>query len=66
MLSKAQSALWEVIDATPEMQTSELWSWTVEGGRMKVAPFGQSGGDVTESNAAQLWSTVYLAVRRPR
>jgi cytochrome b involved in lipid metabolism len=30
-----------------------------------TAPFGQNRGDADESNAAQLWSTVYLAVRRP-
>jgi hypothetical protein len=30
-----------------------------------VAAFGASGSDVDESNAAQLWSTVYLALKRP-
>jgi hypothetical protein len=28
-------------------------------------PFGQGGGHVDESNAAQLWSTVFLGVKRP-
>lgn len=39
---------------------SELWSWSQVGGRYIVEPFGQRAGDVTESNAAQLWSTVHL------
>jgi hypothetical protein len=40
-----------------------LWSWRFEGGRYRIAPFGSSGTDADESNAAQLWSSVYLAVR---
>jgi hypothetical protein len=31
-------------------------------GRFEPAPFGQNTGDVDESNAAQLWSTVYLGI----
>ena len=48
------------------MRLSELWTFEVEGGRCRIVPLGQGRGDVTESNAAQLWSTVYLAVRPPR
>ena len=54
------------IEATRAFRSSELWSWTYTDGHYLVAPFGASGGDVDESNAAQLWSTVYLAVRPPR
>ena len=64
-LRDAQSALWKAIDATAGTRTSELWSWSYADGRYRAEPFGQSGGDADESNAAQLWSTVYLAVRRP-
>jgi hypothetical protein len=39
---------------------SELWSWSQNEGRYVVEPFGQRAEDVTESNAAQLWSTVHL------
>ncbi len=39
---------------------SELWSWSEKDGRYAIEPFGQRSGDVTESNAAQLWSTVQL------
>ena len=35
-------------------------------GRYQAAPFGQNSGDADESNAAQLWSTVYLAIRLRR
>ena len=63
-LRAASEALWQAIDATAEQRTSELWSWRLEGGRMLPVPFGQEAGHETESNAAQLWSTVFLAVRR--
>ncbi|HVI57557.1 MAG TPA: hypothetical protein VM619_01610 [Luteimonas sp.] len=64
-LRDAQSRLWHAIDATRGMRTSELWSWTYADGRFQPQPFGQGQGDVDESNAAQLWSTVYLAIPRP-
>jgi hypothetical protein len=48
------------------MQNAELWSWSYAAGHYRLRPFGSSAADVTESNAAQLWSTVYLAVRPPR
>jgi hypothetical protein len=64
-LQAAQAALWEAIDATRATRTSELWSWSYADGRYRAAPFGQNRGDADESNAAQLWSTVYLAVSRP-
>lgn len=64
-LVKAQSDLWTVIQAGNKVRNSELWSWTWADGRYQVAPFGAAADDVDESNAAQLWSTVYLAVRPP-
>lgn len=64
-LRDAQRRLWHAIDATVSMRTSELWSWSYADGRYRAAPFGQSSGDADESNAAQLWSTVYLAVEPP-
>ncbi|KTW05962.1 lipoprotein, partial [Sphingomonas sanguinis] len=64
-LARAQSCLWDGIDATRGVQSSELWSWRYADGRYQVVPFGAAGADVDESNAAQLWSTVYLALRRP-
>ncbi len=45
------------------LATSELWTHEVVEGEWKAAPWGgqaAAGGD--ESNAAQLWSTVYPAV----
>ena len=64
-LARAQSCLWDGIEATRSVQSSELWSWRYADGRYQVVPFGAAGADVDESNAAQLWSTVYLALRRP-
>ncbi|WP_010215261.1 hypothetical protein [Sphingomonas sp. PAMC 26621] len=65
-LVTAQAALWKAIGATRAVQSSELWSWAFRGGRYEVVPFGAGKADVDESNAAQLWSTVYLAVQPPR
>ncbi len=64
-LLTAQQTLWRAIRTTQSIQSSELWSWRFEAGRYRVAPFGSSGTDVDESNAVQLWSSVYLAVRAP-
>ena len=65
LLRTASDQLWGVIERTHDLRTSELWSWRHVDGRFKPAPFGQNVGDVDESNAAQLWSTVYLAIPAP-
>jgi hypothetical protein len=64
-LITAQRVLWSAIEASRSMQNAELWSWSYAAGHYQLRPFGSSAADVTESNAAQLWSTVYLAVRPP-
>ena len=61
----AQQSLWRAIRATHSVQSSELWSWQFENGHFDVVAFGANGTDADESNAAQLWSSVYLAVRAP-
>ncbi len=65
MLAKAEGKIWEAIDASRNSRASELWSWSVADGKFIQQPFGDRDGDETESNAAQLWSTAYLAVTRP-
>src|SRR5258705_1329611 len=62
-LLEAQQILWAAINATRSINNSELWSWSFAAGHYRVAPFGAAAADADESNAAQLWSTVYLAVR---
>ena len=64
-LRAAKRALWTAIRGAPNMTTSELWSWTTSGGTWRVVPFGQSAADADESDAIQLWSTVYLAIPPP-
>jgi hypothetical protein len=64
-LRAAERQLWGAIRASHTMQNSELWSWTFAGGHFHVAPFGVNAADADESNAAQLWSTVYLAIPDP-
>lgn len=65
VLSDAQARLWRAINAARATANSELWSWAFRDGRYQVVAFGAGKQDVDESNAAQLWSTVYLAVRPP-
>src|SRR5690606_34595619 len=60
-LARARTCLDSVIARMSTVRGSELWSWSEENGRYEMEPFGQRSGDETESNAAQLWSTVYLA-----
>jgi len=64
-LRAAQTELWHAIGAAHSMRNSELWTWTFEKGRFEIAPFGANASDADESNAAQLWSTVYLAIPAP-
>jgi len=64
-LKEAQRRLWRVIAAAKAVRNSELWSWRYEAGQYHIAPFGVSDADVDESNAAQLWSTVYLSIWPP-
>lgn len=65
-LQSARRTLWAAIDAAHAVRSSELWSWRYVDGRYQVLPFGASSGDATESNAAQLWSTVFLALPPPK
>jgi hypothetical protein len=64
-LRAAQWQLWGAIRASHTLRNSELWSWSFAEGRFHVAPFGAAAADADESNAAQLWSTVYLAIPDP-
>jgi hypothetical protein len=63
-LQRARSDLWAVIERSKALRTSELWSWSWADGGFRIEPFGRPGADVDESNAAQLWSTVYLGLKR--
>jgi hypothetical protein len=64
-LRSAQADLWKVIESGQKFASSELWSWQYANGRYEIVPFGSQDKDSDESNAAQLWSTVYLAVQPP-
>jgi hypothetical protein len=65
-LERARVDLWAVIERTTTMRTSELWSWSYGHERYRLEPFGRPGADADESNAAQLWSTVYLGLAAGR
>jgi hypothetical protein len=61
-LASARAQLWSAIDAAGQLRSSELWSWSFADGRYRPEPFGIRSADADESNAAQLWSTVFLAL----
>jgi hypothetical protein len=60
-LEKARTELLARMATADAVRGSELWSWSQANGVYRVEFFGQRAGDETESNAAQLWSTVSLA-----
>jgi hypothetical protein len=62
-LAAAQRTLWSAIEATRSLSNSELWSWSYTADHYRPAPFGAAAADADESDAAQLWSTAYLAVK---
>jgi glycogen debranching enzyme len=64
-LISARARMESAMAESHTLRGSELWSWSQENGRYVVEPFGQRTEDETESNAAQLWSTVYLARPTP-
>jgi hypothetical protein len=65
-LQKAECRLWDTIDVAEQVRAGELWSWAANAsGQLEYRAFGYNLADVDESNAAQLWSTVYLVVKRP-
>jgi hypothetical protein len=65
-LMAAECKLWTTIEAAEQVRAGELWSWEAgTGGTLEYRAFGYNRNDVDESNAAQLWSTVYLVVKRP-
>jgi hypothetical protein len=63
-LKSASDKLWEGIEAMAAQSAGELWTWDVKDKKIVYAPFGQGKGHADESNAVQLWSTVYLGVKR--
>lgn len=61
-LASARAQLWSAIEAEGDLRSSELWSWSFANGHYSAQPFGARSADADESNAAQLWSTVFLAL----
>jgi hypothetical protein len=61
-LALAKGVLGEVLRTSKAWRTSELWSVWARAGKLERVPFGALGAHHDESNAAQLWSTVVLAL----
>ena len=66
LLTQARQTIWQVISNGRDMRTSEMWTWSYVNGRYQTDAFGTRSADATEANAAQLWSTTYLAIRDPQ
>lgn len=62
-VAAARTRLASVIAATRSWRTSELWTWAAQDRKIVPAAFGAAAADADESNAAQLWSCVFLALR---
>lgn len=66
LLTQARQTIWQVIANGRDMRTSEMWTWSYVNGKYQTDAFGTRSADATEANAAQLWSTTYLAIRDPQ
>lgn len=63
-LQQARSQLWAAIGASRALRSAELWSWSYQRGHYRPEPFQPASGEA-EADAAQLWSTLYLALAPP-
>ncbi|CAH2809127.1 MAG: Glycogen debranching enzyme [uncultured Paraburkholderia sp.] len=66
LLTQARLTIWRAISNARDMRTSEMWTWSYTGGHYQADAFDTRSADATEANAAQLWSTTYLAIRDPQ
>ncbi|KQP38926.1 hypothetical protein ASF44_10845 [Pseudorhodoferax sp. Leaf274] len=65
LLREGEATLWRAILAHREVANGELWSWRHDGERFVPQAYGPLSATADESNVAQLWSSVYLAVQPP-
>lgn len=64
-LESLRDRLWAAIEGTRGLRGAELWTWVFENGRYRAVPFEPQRGAATEADAAQLWSTAFLALQPP-
>lgn len=64
-LIAAEAILWQGIEASDALRTSEFWTYTIDDDGACIPVPAQGAGIVNESNPVQLWSTVYLAIHPP-
>jgi len=63
-LVDARAALWRAVDRASGFEGSELWSWSHGRQGFQLHAFHAQAAGEAESDAAQLWSSVFLAVPR--
>lgn len=61
-LRKVEASVAAAVERAGRLASSELWTYDIQHGAMVGLAFGQRAGSETESNAVQLWSTVYPAI----
>ncbi len=61
-LARLETLLEKLRSRIPALAAAELWSWEVRDGRLDPVAFGSRSSHATQSNPAQLWSTVWLSV----
>jgi hypothetical protein len=61
-LARLEALLEKLRRRIPALAAAELWSWEVRDGRLDPVAFGSRSSHATQSNPAQLWSTVWLSV----
>lgn len=62
LLSTMEERLRECLSRNAQIAASELWSWEVDEHGLSSVAFGSRAAHTEESNAVQLWNTVWLAV----
>ncbi|KAK5046538.1 hypothetical protein LTR84_008341 [Exophiala bonariae] len=65
----AYNALWDVLEASKDFLSDEVWSWVYKDGKFRQTPLGSMEPPpgvegVAESDIIQLWSLTNLALRR--
>ena len=66
LLNKAEEILWEVVNETEKIRQHELWSFIISDKKFKYIAFSEVSKSERESNALQLWSTVYLSIHQKK
>lgn len=65
----AYNALWDILEASKDFLSDEVWSWVYKDGKFQQTPLGSMEAPpgvegIAESDIIQLWSLTNLALKR--